>query len=220
MIATLSQRATTELIRELEGISPEVSEDEILERMQSHYAPRLFKHVAEFGVVFDGRCNVRGSIADFGFTLRPSSTDNRETLVDGIALLRPAAITVEKEDLPALVLNPPMLAAMRDEWSEIANQFHKIMPSELLDAIESAARKVLNTPREFDPYINSMTGDPDLDFQVWAAQHGIKDPSRARVQRERAVAAEDKARADALQKQWDRLDPDQREDSSWGIREL
>jgi hypothetical protein len=113
-----------------------------------------------------------------------------------------------------------MQAAMNDEWPQIAGQFHKILPSEILDKVEEAARKVLNTPREFDGIINTMTGDPDLDYDVWAQMNNVPNPGRARMARERAALAEEKAKADVLQKQWDRLDPDNREDSSWGIREL
>jgi hypothetical protein len=221
MIVTLSERTTTELVRELEGLDPAITVEELTERMPQ-YSQRLFAHLRNFGLTYDGRCNPRGPVADFGFSLKQNSVqDERQTLVDGLAMLRPICISVEREDLPSLILNPMVLAATVEQWPQIAGQFRKVLPSEVLDRIERIAGKVAFSPRPFDPYVDSMTGDPELDAQVWFQMNGVKDPSRNRVLRERAAAAAEKERADALQKQWDRLDPDSRnEDSSWGVREL
>ena len=201
MLVTLSERKTSDLIRRLENI-PDQTHEEIMVRIKS-YAKRLFDYVYnDFGLRMLGLKRQSGAIGIFQFELL---TSDREKIVAGLNFLEPVAITVEKNDLPHLILNSPMLAAAREAWyDELAPQFLDILPGELLDKIEQlvpaiAFRGEIAAPSD-DP---GMAAIQESQFQNWCIENGLPVPGEQhrkadefRLQEELAVEQAQQAKLD------------------------
>jgi len=220
MIATLSERQTCNVIRELENLPADMPQDEIVERMPE-YASRLFAHVANYGVRYDQRCTVRGTLADFGFTLVPNPLeDKRELLVQGISLLRPVHITTEAADLPALILNAPVRSAVESGWPSVAAEFQRIMPAQLLEKIESVGGKVAFGPRPRTE-LEAATGAMDeTAFTLWCIQNGMRVPDQARMNQKIAEERANRNRTEARERDWAARHGNEEQDRSWNIREF
>lgn len=186
MLVTLSERVMSEVVRNLEGLDPAITLEEITERMPE-YSKRLFDYVGQFGVRFLSCLQVRGQLADFRFQLIPNGQDNRDSFTQGLAIMRPVCISVEESDLGALVLNPAMLAGFRGAWQQIGPTLQRISPNQLLDKIEAAAGMAMSAPA---PYDEDLGGDPDVNFLVWCQLNGLKPPAEAHRRRELAAAQE------------------------------
>ena len=101
MRIVLSERKFTERIRELEGIGPEVTSDEISHRLD-HYAARLFQHLRSFGINQVGLVSMNGTLGEFYVGLDACYNDeSRNTRIQGLAMLDPLSVTLEARDLPA-----------------------------------------------------------------------------------------------------------------------
>lgn len=213
MFVILSERKMTALIRELEGLGAE-TQNEILVRMD-YYGNRLFSHLRKFGVSVDGLNREAGDVAGYHATLSPSHTeDHRHDRVRGLVFLRPVCITMEASDIPALILNPMMQAAARESWVEIAGEFERILPEELMDKIERVVPRVAFGPR---PAWKGPANE--VDFQMWLSENGLKDPSGPGTRHLQQIEADQEAEEQRRQAAYERWTSDENE-GNFSVREL
>src|SRR5215469_17195646 len=122
MIVTLSERKFSEQIRQLEGLDPATTVEEITDRMQT-YANRLFEHLRQnYGVNCAGMVSHNGNLGTFQFVLSPVYDDeNRGHRIAGLNMMAPNSVTVEPSDLPGLVPPGVALTALEDAWNTYAH---------------------------------------------------------------------------------------------------
>src|SRR5262245_26384286 len=119
MLITLSERRLSALIREFFGLV-DVTDEELLPQL-TKYASKLFVALStERGLTMQSLGGIGNGIAVYRFDV---TTDNRDDLLAGLSLLNPVMLSVERNDLPRLVQNRPILAAMNDCWYEIEPNF-------------------------------------------------------------------------------------------------
>src|SRR5690348_589834 len=144
MLVTLSERKLSERIRELENIQD--STEEICERMQ-HYAARLFKHIAEYGVQMAGMVQHSGGLGVFRFSLSPVFDDEgRSMRIEGLNLMNPNSVSVEVSDLPGLVPQGIARTVLEDEFGTYSHEVQKILPSDISPTLERIAQRVMTAP--------------------------------------------------------------------------
>ena len=130
-------------------------------------------------------------------------------------MLRPICISVEAEDLPALILNRPVLSAVQADWPQLAAGFQKISPSGLLDKIESAGGHVFQTR---DVAANAPTSEED--FRNWCRANGLPIPGERRMDAEAAQEKANQARRERERQEWERRAAEQELPSGYTVREF
>ncbi len=135
---------------------------------------------------------------DTYLTFRVSPLRDRQTFFGWLGFIQAEAVSVEAEDLPVLVSDRVIRSSMQQGWSSVASYLDKLQPSELYDAIESAAVKVFNQPGT--QYYGELTE---------------KKAAELRSQNEQAILAQMKAAGirDPLA-QWDAFDAQRAKDAS------
>ena len=222
MIVALSNSGITRLIREVEGLPPHTTDSEIV-LLMDRYRQSLWSHLENFGVRFVALvgANQQGDIGAFKFTLDASHTEHaRQDRIGGLNFLRPVCVSVEVEDLPALILNPPVLAAMKDRWADpaLCSQFFKISPSQILDQLERAAGKVAFGPRpEWEQPDNEIIAE--AQFQTWLQTHGLKDPTGPATKAFELRKAQQQAEQDRQESFRNGEAPNEDTRSTWGVIE-
>lgn len=170
MILTFSEPRFSALVRQLEGISD--TDDEILTRLD-RFAARLFRHVFEtYKLRMESLVEQAGTVAAFRFSLH---TSDRVAIYQGLQFLNPVSLTLEEADLPKLILNAPMLGAMRQAWPEVESQFERITPDQLMPLIESVTMKVAFAPLP-TPTDETEAAVQEYGFQQWLELNGLRDP--------------------------------------------
>jgi hypothetical protein len=137
---------------------------------------------------------------------RVAPLPNRQAFMQFLSFFQAEAISVEADDLTVLVSDRIIRASMQQGWGSIAADLDKLQPSELYDAIESAAVKVFNQPTG-PQYYGELTEQKAAQLKnqneqstlAQMAQLGIRDPlekwNRIDAQRQKE-AAEIQARED------------------------
>ena len=180
MFVTIAFRSYAQVIREAEQLEPSMSDDEIAVRLD-HYSQKIWKHLAEFGIKFQGLAEHTSAVAAFQVSIAGVGTDwqtgafDFQKLNEGLNWLRPTAITVELSDLPYLVPNKPMCSAAQAAWPEIEHEFQRILPSQLFEKIERIVPSVAfrSSPA---PTTESERKLQDIGFDEWCLQNGLTDP--------------------------------------------
>lgn len=199
MLVTLSERKLCDLIRQLENIQD--SSEELLVRFD-YYCGRLFVHIAEYGVTMKNLVQNSGAVAAFKFELNPH---RRETITAGLRLLNPVAVSLEVEDIGALVANPVVAAGLRDAWGEIGPQLQRIAVSDIMTKLEKFASTVAFRPK---PIANEgELIEHELGYQTWLLQNNLEDPAakstHLREFREAEAARFEAAQKAANEKSWE-----------------
>lgn len=210
MLCVLSERRLSALIRQLENLSPEAYTDEEIKERMGAFATKVFAHIANFGVRLAGLIKVRDGFGDFKIALTDppyQQGDLRQSFVDGLALLNPLSITVEKDDLPRLVPNAMTRAAMVDCWPNIAAQLTAILPNELLSKLEDAACKLILAPRPEPTNPGRRANDaiysPDTEgFEEWCVRNNLAIPGGPQKLREAAQQRQAEAQKRANEAWW------------------
>jgi hypothetical protein len=176
MRITLSERLLSEQIRQLEGLDPATSIEEISHGMVRYFR-RLAEHVKLFGVeLLATDFQQSGSIATMGADLKQShSEDDIQTRLNGIRMLAPLSVSLEPNDLAAFVTDKLVLVTLQDSWSTFGNELQRVAVSEIRSALENIARKVLFTPSPEVQALNDA-GAGEEAFQLFLQRAGRKDP--------------------------------------------
>jgi hypothetical protein len=175
MIVTLSERRFSERIREFQNIGPEVSADEIAHRLDK-YAEKLFKYLSEFGLSSIGLVGHTGTLGTFQITLEACWDDeSRNKRIEGLALLDPLSVTVERNDLRAFYLGI-LLSTMYDAWPLYSHELQRLTVGELNTALVSIAERIfLKSPTPAaDVFQESLTDD--ARFEMFCRRAGVRVP--------------------------------------------
>jgi hypothetical protein len=160
MQVILSERLLKQTIRNFEDLG-DMTDDEMM--VQFHrYRQRLLDQMQHYGLYFGGMVEQAATVAAYEFSLNPDG--DRETIIEGLKLIQPLAVTVQVSDIPALVQNPVFVGAFQSGWSHVAQELERIQPSEILDKIESLAGRFVN---------GGATVEAVLDYDSWALSHGV-----------------------------------------------
>src|SRR5689334_15257172 len=101
MFVTVSFRNFTAAIREGQNLDPSITDDELAVTLDRH-SQRLWAELAQFGIKFEGLAEHTSAVAAFKISIAGIGTDfqtgafNFQKLNDGLAYIRPTAITVEE----------------------------------------------------------------------------------------------------------------------------
>ena len=139
MILTLSERRLSELIRQLENIND--NDEEILYRMK-HYASKLFSYVGEYGIRMVEMVSHSGGIGSFRFDISGVGRDYRtgdfnwDRLRDGLNLVNPVGITMERSDIWAICTGL-VAKGLNDVWYDIAPNLERLSVSEFQPTLEA-----------------------------------------------------------------------------------
>jgi hypothetical protein len=208
MRIAMSERMLTQQIKELEGLDPATSLEEITHNMVRYFR-RLAEHIKDYGVTLRPEgFQASGTIATMAAELKPSwSEDDVQTRISGLSMLAPLSVSLDSADLPAFVTNRIMLAGLEENWMAFGQGLQRITLPEVRNALENAAQKLMSVPvaqptNEFEQEMQ------DAEYTAFLVAAGRKDPlakhreieefNRAEV--ERVQAAEQKAHDDF----WDR----------------
>jgi hypothetical protein len=210
MRLTLSERQFTEQIRQLEGLGPDVTLDEISHRMDK-YARRLFVHISAYGVQMLAGVQVTGTLATMQASLRQSLTEEDvQTRIQGLSMLAPLTVSVDQPDLSAFVVNPVMLAAMSENWIAFGASLQRLTLSELRPALENAAGQLMSAAPPAPPTNDYEAEVQQLEYEAFLAASGRKDPLAKHNAIEEHRRAEEAAYATAqqaaLDRKWNRED--------------
>lgn len=208
MLVTLVERTLSAVIKQLENLDPETTAEEISERMP-HFAARLFKHTAEFGVTNRGIVSHTGGLGIFKFDLKPidnrfgQGVEERALRFEGLRLMQPNSVTVEYEDIPALWTDV-VKASVEMAWDDIAPTLQKLSLSELAAALDGIAQNaVFGKPGP--SHIANIVGAEE-GYEYFLEKAGKKDPLadyNAREAAQQAELARIKAAEDArFEQQW------------------
>ena len=205
MRITLSERQFSEQIRQLEGLGPEVTTEEIQHRIDRH-ARRLFDHIASYGIqMLATGFQVNGTLCTMSASLKPSySEEDVQTRVQGIALLAPLSVSLDQPDLSAFVPNPIMLASMTDNWSAFSQRLQRLALSEVRETLENIAGQLISAPvappeNEFEAELRQ------LEYEAFLISAGRKDPLRKHQQIAEYNAREEAAVAAAREAEQQRI---------------
>jgi hypothetical protein len=175
MRIVLSERQFTEQIRQLEGLGQEVTLDEISHRMDK-YARKLFVHMQGYGVHMLAGVQVNGTLATMQASLTQSRDEDAvQQRIQGLALLAPLTVSLDRPDLSAFVTNPVMLPSMIDNWGAFEHSLQRLTLSEVRPALESIAAQLLSAPA---PTITNEYEQQvfDVEYEAFLAASGKKDP--------------------------------------------
>ena len=209
MRITLSERQFTEQIRQLEGLGPEVTLDEISHRMD-RYAKKLFIHLREFGVQMLAGVQVQGTLANMQASLTQSRDEESvQKRMQGLALLAPISVSLDQPDLSAFVPNQVMLVSMIDNWGAFQQSLQRLTLSEVRPALESIAAQLLSAPA---PTISNEYEQQvfDVEYEAFLALSGKRDPLAKHREIEdfnrREIAAVEAQRQAANEAMWGRTE--------------
>jgi len=207
-----SERQFFGQIRQLEGIDPNVTNDELSVR-SLFYARKLFDYVKGFGVDLIAGPQIHGTLATFSMSLKPAwDEESVAKRLEGLSMLAPVAVSLELPDLGAFVTEPIMRAALQDQFGAFSPQLQRLTVGEIRPALENCARQLLAAP------VNAPTNDfeaemQDMELQALLINAGKTDLLRKEQKRreveefrrkeEEAYAAQQQAAYDA---QWNRED--------------
>lgn len=206
MQVILSERILQQTIRDLEDLG-EATNDEMMV-LFDQYRNRLLEQLKNYGLHFGGMVEQVGTVASYEFAL--SRDVPRETIIQGLMLIRPVCVTVNIGDIPALVQNPVFAGAFQSGWSSVAYDLERIQPSEILDKIESLAGRFLGGEENVET---------QLTYDQWALSNGIPNLPTNYEKAARFRQQEEEAYQKAQQERFDNWGRDQ-ESSSWGVREI
>jgi len=176
MRVTLSERQFSEQIRQLEGLGPEVTVEEIQHRIDK-YARRLFDHLRGFGIqMLQHGFNVSGTLCTMSASLKQSwDEESVQMRINGLAMLAPVSVSLDQPDLSAFVTNPVMLASMIDNWGAFEASLQRILLHEVRPALENTARQLMSVPTA--PPSNDFEQEVfNLEYEAFLAASGKKDP--------------------------------------------
>jgi len=206
MRITLSERQFSEQIRQLEGLSQDVTVEEIQHRIDK-YARKLFQHIAAYGIqILPTGFQVNGSLATLQASLKQSfSEEDVQTRINGLALLAPVSVSLDQPDLSAFVVNPVMLAGMADNWIAFGASLQRLTLQELRPAIENAAQQLMSVP--VAPPTNDFEREmQQVEYEAFLAAAGKKDPlaklNAIDEYRQRENAAYATAQQSARDREW------------------
>jgi hypothetical protein len=195
MQITLSERRFSERIRELEGIGPEVTVEEITHRLDQ-YARKLFTHLAAYGLTSIGLLGMNGSLGTFQVTLeRCWDDESRNKRIQGLAMLDPLSVTLEQNDLGAFFVGG-LLTTMYDKYPDYAHELQRVTVGELDAALQRIAERLAFAPQA--PLFTPMDAEDaealqefqDEEFRLWCLRSGLKVPGAERQARDAAEQAE------------------------------
>jgi hypothetical protein len=210
MRITLSERQFSEQIRQLEGLGPEITTEEIVHRID-RYARRLFDHIREYGIqMLQAGFQVSGTLCTMSASLKPAwDEESVQMRINGLAMLAPVSVSLDQPDLSAFVVNPVMLASMIDNWPAFERSLQRLSLSEVRPALENAAQQLMSVPvapptNEFEAEIRQ------LEYEAFLAASGRKDPLAKHEAIYQHRQAEEAAYAQAQQaardREWNRED--------------
>lgn len=186
MQLVLSERKFSELIRQLEGIND--SDEEISVRLQ-HYITKCFAHLGNYGVhVSISPLRVAGTIGTFQARLDSvHSNEDRQTRLNGLAILNPISLNVEYDDLPAFFQGIVLAAVQMASDDELPRLQGLTVPelSAVLDGIGERAMFGKPGPN----HIANIVG-ADEGYEYFLEKAGKKDPLAEREKRDAAEQAE------------------------------
>lgn len=179
MRVTLSERQFCEQIRSLEGLSPATTTEEIFHRI-AIYARRLFDHLKNYGItMLDQDFQVNGSLCTISAALERSYTDeDRQTRLNGLAMLVPVSVDMQREDVGAF-FEGIARTAMYDSWDSYAHEVQRVTVTELSAALERIAEKIMFAPvpvRDDGTPPEIAAVQQEQDFQMFLARAGKRDP--------------------------------------------
>jgi hypothetical protein len=206
MLITLAERTFNDRIRELEGLSPDVSSAEIEHRME-HYAGKLFTWLAEFGITVLGIVENRVTIATFNAALeRCYDEQSRADRLRGLRALNPLSVTVERNDLGAFFIDMA-LTAMYSAWDSYGHKLQRVTVNELESILDQIAPQII-VARPPQPTNEGEAVEQEQDFQLFLLRAGKRDPLAKRNAIDEHRRAEEEAYAAAQQsargREWNR----------------
>lgn len=199
MQITLSERKFSERIRQLENLPADVTTEEVTHRL-GHYAKKLFQHLVSFGLSSISLVGNSGTLGTFNITLeRCYDDESRNLRIQGLAMLDPLSVTVERHDLGAFYIGI-RLSTMYDAWNSYAHELQRLTVGELDAALVSIAeRTFLKTPTPAQDEFQDALSEEER-FEMFCRRAGVRIPGKqfeatdeARRQEEAAVAAANEA---------------------------
>src|SRR5579859_2257699 len=168
MRVTLSERQFLEQIRQLEGLGPEVTADEIQHRMDK-FARRLFDYIRkDYGVTMlpDG-FRLHGTLATMSASLKQSfSEEDVQARIEGLARLAPVSVSLDCPDLNAFVTN----------WMAFGSSLQRLTLQEVRPALENMARQLLSAPAPPPPSNEYEQDVFNEEYKAFLEASGKKDP--------------------------------------------
>lgn len=195
----------------MEGLPADYPLEEIVECFD-RFGVRLFKHLEQaYGLRYVALTQLNGNLCTLQLQLVPvpyRQGDSRSTYVEGLTLLNVLHLTVESQDLEMLIPNPVGLAAIKDDWKQAKPLLTRILPHELIEKLEQAARVAAFHPEE-------KSAEQQMEsFAEWAIRNGLRIPGNASEAREaanqQAIAARRRAEDERFAEH----------ESSWSVREM
>jgi hypothetical protein len=176
MRITMSERLLCDQIRQLENLDPATTVEEVSHNI-IRYFRRLAEHIQNYGVTLLGAdYQVNGSVSTMGAVLNRSySDDDVLTRINGIRMLNPLSVSVERNDLQAFVTEQIALVALYDAWDSYAHELQRLAVNEVRAAIERIAPKVLFAPAP-QPTNQFEAMQHEDGYQMFLSRAGKRDP--------------------------------------------
>lgn len=177
MRITMSERALTEQIRNLENISPEVTTEEIVHRID-RYARKLFDHIRNYGIqMLQAGFQVSGTLCTMSAQLKQSfSEEDCQMRINGLAMLAPVSVSLDQPDLSAFVVNPVMLASMSDNWIAFGASLQRLTLAEVRPTLENIAGQLMSAAPPAPPSNDYEAEVQELEYGAFLAASGKRDP--------------------------------------------
>lgn len=150
------------------GDNGPLSADAVTVRIEK-LAKDFFAHVGATYLLVPAGFKQEGNILITRFNIQ---TVNKEAIYNGLSFIAPVALTVEKNDLKALVPHPVIRLSMEQSWPAIAPNLDRITVDELHDAVERSAKGTVN----HSELTVAQTEKQEREALAALAKAGVKDP--------------------------------------------
>lgn len=133
MVIFMSSQKMDQVLRQ---VNPDSYSPLRLDKM----AKSFFTELSSQGLQIVGDKGVQGDYAALHFQI---TTHNRQALIYAIASLSPECLTVEKADLPVLVPDAVLRAALTHAWMQFAPVLDRITVDELFPTLDQIYTKLI-----------------------------------------------------------------------------